>query len=163
MTNITIAITMMAAYIIILCAIYKKIPNSLSQSVYMLPPYASWLWTAVIAGVAALIMPTMLDNTPEKWKFLAFFACAGLAITGLCPLSPKKDKTDLKYKAHMVGAWMSAVSSQALVMATHFWLVSLWLPWVVAFLWIAVGEKWPQKAFWAEITCIVSTFTMCLI
>jgi hypothetical protein len=162
MTNIAIAITLMASYIVILCAIYRKIPNSLSQSVFMIPPHASWLWTVTIAGTAALIMPTLLDKTDSMWQFLAFFACTGLALTGLCPLSPNKDKTDLNYKAHMTGAWMSAVCSQLLVAVTNFWLMALWIPWIAVLVFLESWYGWRTKAFWAEMTCFATIFILLL-
>lgn len=160
MTNIEIAITLMASYIVILCAIYRKIPNSLSQSVFMIPPHASWLWTVIIGTVSVLILPTMMEVAGDNWKFLAFLSIVGLIFVALCPLSPRKD--GIEYLVHMTGAWMCAVCSQMLVAVTKFWLMALWIPWIAAFVFLTCWYGWRTKVFWAEMTCFATIFILLL-
>lgn len=159
--TIIIAITILVIYTVTLCVLKKRIPNSLSQSVFMLPPSASWLWTLVIGFVAIAIMPKMLDVAGDNWKFLAFLSCIGLILVALCPLSPKKNS--IQYQTHMIGAWMCAVSSQILITVNNTWLLLMWVPWLAAFVWITKDNEWRTKVFWAEWTCFPITFTFCLI
>ena len=158
MTNIIIAITIFTTYTLIVCGIGRKVPNSLSKSVFMMPPYASWIWTVCIGTIAFLIMPTLLDKAGENWKFLAFLSCVCLFFVALCPLSPRKDGPE--YMAHMVGSYICTIASQFLVAFTQPEVMALWLPWCIAFLCLKRGKKWPQAVFFAEITCFVTTFTL---
>lgn len=159
--TIIIAITILVIYTVTLCVANKRIPNSLSQSVFMLSPSASWIWTLVIGFVTIAVMPKMLEVSGDNWKFLAFLSCIGLIFVALCPISPRKD--GIEYEVHMTGAWMCAVCSQLLVAVTKLWLMALWIPWVIAFIWITKDSKWRTKVFWAEWTCFPITFTFCLI
>lgn len=159
--TIIIAITILVIYTVTLCVANKSIPNSLSQSVFMLSPSASWLWTLVMGFVAVAVMPKMLEVSGDNWKFLAFLSCIGLIFVALCPLSPRKD--GIEYEVHMTGAWMCAVSSQILMAVCNSWLMLMWVPWVIAFIWITKDSKWRTKVFWAEWTCFPITFTFCLI
>lgn len=159
--TIIIAITILVIYTVTLCVMNKRIPNSLSQSVFMLPPSASWLWTLVIGFVAVAVMPKMLEVSGDNWKFLAFLSCVGLILVALCPLSPKKNS--IQYQTHMIGAWMCAVSSQILITVNNTWLLLMWVPWLAAFVWITKDNEWRTKVFWAEWTCFPITFTFCLI
>ena len=160
-TLVIIAITLLVAYTIILCVVNKQIPDSLSQSVFFLPQSASWIWTLVIGFVAVAVMPVMLEKADDDWKYMAFLSCFGLILVALCPLSPKKNS--IQYQTHMIGAWMCAVSSQILMAVCNSWLMLMWVPWVIAFIWITNHSKWRTKVFWAEWTCFPITFTFCLI
>jgi len=157
---IIIAIAVLLIYTLTLCCINGKIPNSLSQSVFMLPPSASWLWTLVIGFVAVAVMPKMLDVAGDNWKFMAFLSCIGLIFVALCPLSPRKN--GIEYKVHMTGAWMSAVCSQLLVAVTKFWQMSLWIPWIAAFVFLTCWYGWRTKVLWAEMTCFATIFILLL-
>lgn len=159
--TIIIAITILVIYTVTLCVVNKRIPNSLSQSVFMLSPSASWIWTLVIGFVAVAVMPVMLEKADDDWKCMAFLSCFGLILVALCPLSPKKNS--IQYQTHMIGAWMCAVSSQILMAVCNSWLMLMWVPWVIAFIWITKDSKWCTKVFWAEWTCFPITFTFCLI
>lgn len=159
---IAIALTLLVSYTVTLCVVNKSIPSSLSASVFALPPGGQWLWTLVIGLVAMLMMPTLLDKTPEEWQFLAFLGCAGLLFVAFAPLV--KDKTDMAYLIHMAGAYDSAVCSQLLVAVRYPWLLLLWLPWAAVFVWhLAHRKKWRTQTFWAEQTCFASIFLYALI
>lgn len=162
MTVIVNAIIILVLYTIILCVVNKQIPNSLSASVFALPPSGSWLWTVVIGGVSFMTMPTLIKVTPDTWRFLAFISCAGLAFVAVCPLIP--DKTDLTYKIHMAGAITCAVASQLLVAIVKWWLLLGWLPWIIAFIWITKDHsRWRTQVFWAEMTCFAISFGYCML
>lgn len=157
--NIAIAITIMVMYIIVLCIANRQIPASLSEAVYNLPSLGSWLWVLVILAVAFLTMPTLIELASENTKFLGFLSCVALAFVAVCPLDPKQRT----HKAHMIASYAAAILSQLLVAFNNPWLLLMWIPWVAAFIWITKDEKWRTAAFWATITCFVTTFTFYLI
>lgn len=161
-TMIAIATTLLVAYTLIICVVNKHIPDSLSQSVFFLPPSASWIWTLVIGFFAFAIMPAIIDKTPENWQWLAFISCAGLMAVAFAPLLPGKesadgiDKSDLGYKVHMIGAFTAAIGSQVLIARCQPLVLLCWIPYVVAFIWITKDHKWRTKVFWAEMTCFLT-------
>ena len=157
MVNIAIAATLLATYILTLCVVQRRIPNSVSQTVFLLPYAGKWLWTVVVAAVAFLTMPTFIDRTAENVQFLAFFACAGLLVVAVCPLIPHvENATTYKdaptYRIHVAGAYTSAVASQLVVAYCQPWTLLMWLPWFAAFVWISKDTHWRTSPFWAEIT-----------
>lgn len=157
MVNIAIAATLLATYILTLCVSQRRIPNSVSQTVFLFPDAGKWLWTLVVAAAAFLTMPTFIDRTAESVQFLAFFACAGLLVVAVCPLVAKNgDATTYKdaptYRIHVAGAYISAIASQLVVAFCQPWLLLMWLPWFAAFVWISKDTHWRTSPFWAEIT-----------
>lgn len=157
---IIIAIAVLLIYTLTLCGINGKIPNSLSQSVFMLPPSASWLWTLVIGFVAIAVMPKMLDVAGDNWKFLAFLSIVGLLFVALCPLSP--NKSGQRYVVHMIGAWICAVCPQLMVAVTDWHHLLLWVPWIVIYVLRRMWFGWDTKVFWAEMTCFATIFILLL-
>lgn len=166
---IIIATTLLVAYTLILCVVNKHIPDSLSQSVFFLPPSASWLWTLVIGFFAFAIMPAIIDKTPENWKWLAFISCAGLMAVAFAPLLPAKesltqdgkkviDKSDLGYKVHMVGAFTAAIGSQVLMIVCQLPILLCWIPFVGYFAYLIHMHQlpWRTRVFWAEMTCFLT-------
>jgi hypothetical protein len=168
MVNIAIAATLLATYILTLCVFQRRIPNSVSQTVFLFPDAGKWLWTVVVAAVAFLTMPTFIDRTAESVQFLAFFACAGLLVVAVCPLVAKNgDATTYKdaptYRIHLAGAYTSAIASQTVVAFCQPWLLLLWLPWFAAFVWISKDTHWRTSPFWAEITAFTINIIYCII
>lgn len=161
MTNIIIAITILATYTLCLCVANKQIPSSLSASVFWLPPSGSWLWTVAIGAVAYLTMPALILKTPESYQFLGFISCAALAVVAVCPLI--RDKGDMSYKVHTGAAIVCAVCSQIIVAISCWWLLLLWIPWIIAFVWITKDHAWRTQTFWAEMTCFTISFIYVLI
>jgi hypothetical protein len=164
MINIAIAATILVAYTVTLCVANQRIPDSLSQSVFMLPPVGAWLWTAVIGTIAFLIVPTILDAASANTQWMAFLAIAGLLFVAVCPLIPegnseKPDTKDMTYKIHMAGAILCAVMSQLFIACNNAWLLLCFLPFIGYFIYtIAKHEKWRTKTFWAEMTCFFNVF-----
>lgn len=165
MITTLIALAILTAYILAVCITNKQIPHSLSETVFFLPAGGSWLWTVTIAAVAFLVVPTFIEKTAESVQFLAFLSCAALAFVAVCPLigsygNIKKDEQT--YKIHMASAYACGVLSQVAVVITCPWMMLWWLPWVAAFVWITKDRKWQTSIFWAEMTCFLSTFCICL-
>lgn len=168
-TMIIIATTLLVAYTLILCVVNKHIPDSLSQSVFFLPPSTSWLWTLVIGFFAFAIMPSIIDKTPENWQWLAFISCAGLMAVAFAPLLPAKetltqdgdkviDKSDIGYKVHMVGAFTAAIGSQVLMLVCQWPILLCWIPFVGYFAYLIRMHllPWRTRVFWAEMTCFLT-------
>ena len=155
--NIIAAITLLTIYAVTICVANGEIPASLSRTVFVLPRNVRWIWSVVIAAVAFLTMPTLIEESDEATQFLGFLACASLMFVGVCPLV--QQEWELSYIIHMVMAYTCAVSSQLLVLVNNPILLIGWLPWMIVFAVLRHRKKkWQTKAFWAEMTCFVITF-----
>lgn len=47
--------------------------------------HIKWTHYALLALAALMMLPPMLDCTPDNWQFLAFFACASLVFVATAP------------------------------------------------------------------------------
>lgn len=161
MIQTIIAISLLTAYVLCMVAVARQIPASLSQSVFYLPSAGRWLWTAIIGAVAMLIMPVLIDIVDENTRFLAFFACGGLALTAVTPLI--KGNKDISYKVHMAGAIAAVAFSQICIGINMPALLFCWVPWVFAFCYFYNRRHgWRTAKFWAEMTCFAITFAFAL-
>lgn len=154
--NIIAAITIFATYAVTICVATGAIPASLSKTVFSLPKNGRWLWSVVIAAVALLTMPTLIEESCEATQFLGFLACGSLMFVGVCPLV---QQGEISYIIHIIMAYTCAICSQLLVLVNNPLLLLGWLPWMIVFAVLRHRKKkWPTQAFWAEMTCFFITF-----
>lgn len=158
--QIAIAITLLTAWVVAVWVGTGRLPASISQSVFDLPPVGRVLWTVVIGAVAFLTVPSLIDKCSEQTRFLAFIACAGLVFVAAAPLV--QDKNDIAYKVHMTGAWTCAIASQLILVFNQPCILFGWVPWLIAFVWITKDERWRTRTLWAEMTCFWLIFTFAL-
>lgn len=161
MVNIIIAIIILLAYTFVMIRVGGTIPPSLSASVYFMPKSKRWIWTVVLFAVCFLCVPTIIEKSNENTQFLAFLAIAGLGFVGAAPLVPFKEDS-LQFRVHEIGAIVCAACSQLLLMFNCPWLLTLWVPFIVAGF-IIGWKKWRTMIFFGEAVCFASTFIYCLI
>ena len=70
--------------------------------------HIKWTHYALIA-LAALMMLPMLDYTPDRWQFLAFFACAALLFVATAPSYLEK----FEGRVHSISAILCAACAIA--------------------------------------------------
>lgn len=141
------------------------VPYSISDTYYSLE-HKIWFGFSMI-GTAVLLMPAILDRTPESYQFLAFLMCAGLCFVGVAP----NFKAGLDRPVHIVATSIAALCSQVWVALTLPWLLLVWLAW---FLYIGVrikqvwnGNLWYsfvrcKPLFWAEVIAFGMVYTVLL-
>ncbi len=160
--NTICAIIILAGYTLMMIKAGGKVPSSLSASVFDLPYNKRWIWSVVIFLVCFLCVPTYIDKVSENTKFLAFIAIAGLAFVGAAPLV--KDKDDIAYKVHCVGAIICAVCSQLVLIFNQPLLLLGWIPFIAYEAWrFRNARKWRTEVFWGEQECFANTFAFCLL
>ena len=59
----------------------KSLVTCVSECWYQI----KWAHYALLALAALMMLPPMLDCTPDNWQFLAFFACASLVFVATAP------------------------------------------------------------------------------
>lgn len=111
------------------------IPYSISDTFYSLD-HKVWFGFSMISS-ALLLMPAILERTPESYQFLAFLMCAGLCFVGVAP----NFKAGLDRPVHIVATTIAALCSQTWVTLTQPWLLLVWIAWL-AYVGIRLRQVW---------------------
>lgn len=167
MTLVIISMIIFLAYLVEMY-LYFGIPYSISDTYYKLENRkkgAGGLFSAMCVGVGGLLLPALLEVTPESYQFTAFLACAGLIFVGAAP----QFKLSLTGSVHYGSAALCVVFSQIWVGLMCWWiLLPVWLAFIGYILFnlfkhsdffrgnIYFVESKPM--FWVEIAAILSTF-----
>lgn len=142
------------------------IPSSISATYYRIR--YKWVFQVAMFLSGGLLMPALLEATPEPVEFLAFLGCAGVIIVGASP----NFKDRFEGRIHKVGASLLLVCSQTLVALLTPHLLLVWIALVVYLARRAdrVYEATTLRAFfgraktlfWVEVIAIVTTYSMLL-
>lgn len=167
MTLIIISLVIFLAYVVGTC-LYFGVPASISDTYYKLERRhkgLGWLFTAMCWLVGGLLLPALLEITPESYQFTAFLACAGLLFVGAAP----QFKLSLTGAVHYGSAAVCVVFSQIWVGLTVWWvLLPVWIGFISYILYgmirhldlfrgrIYFIESKPM--FWAELAAIMATY-----
>lgn len=162
MTLILLSLAIILTYVGVMVK-RNGIPYSISDTYYSLE-HKIWFGFSMI-GTAALLMPSILDRTPENYQFLAFLMCAGLCFVGAAP----NFRQGLDRPIHIIATTIAALSSQIWIALTCPWLLFVWLAW---FLYIGVrmkqvwnGNLWNsfrecKPLFWAEVIAFSMVYAL---
>lgn len=71
--------------------------------------HTRWTHYALLALAALMMLPPMLDCTPDNWQFLAFFACASLVFVATAPSYLEK----FEGRVHSISAILCAACAIA--------------------------------------------------
>lgn len=161
---ITAALLIFTTYLVyILCKVGIIRLPSLSDSFYQLKKQG-WLFQLSLGVTAMLLVPVMIEVTPEPFKVIGFFVPSALIFTAFAPKfgkiwneQQKKmiPENELERKVHQTSATYSAIASFIWVIimaiATN-WLLLLTIP-ICSIIAFAMYLKWKQKIFFAEMAC----------
>ena len=151
---VVIAITIIALYLGAMIYTGRQIPESISQTVYVLPRKGQWLFTIVMWSVAFLLIPQLMQISTDNTRFLAFLAMGGILGVGASPLVAKEKNT-----FHYVCAAVSGIASQLLVALNQPLLLLVWF-WYVGYTLLAKDGS--KNMFWVQISCMLTVFAYCL-
>lgn len=149
------AMIVIALYVGAMAYVSKQIPESISQTVFLLPRKGQWAFTIVMWLVGFLLLPVLLEKVSEQTQFLAFLMVAGIGFVGAAPLVAKEKNT-----IHYVFAVIAGITSQLLVALNQPLLLLTW------FLYIGynlVAKDVSRNLFWVEVLCMLNIFALCLI
>ncbi len=151
---VVIAITIIALYLGAMIYAGRQIPESISQTVYVLPRKGQWLFTIVMWTVAFILLPQLMQISTDNTRFLAFLAMGGILGVGASPLVAKEKNT-----FHYVCAAVSGIASQSLVALNRPLLLLVWF-WYVGYTLLAKDGS--RNMFWVQISCMLTVFAFCL-
>ena len=124
------------SYIIYIIWKDKKIPQSISATVYSLDKKSKWLYTIVILSAAFLIAPYLFEITSAIGiEMVAYFTLVGILGVGVCPLIYGEKNT-----LHYVCAILMGASSQVISYLLCPYTMFLWLPYIIYTLYMDNGR-----------------------
>jgi hypothetical protein len=150
-----IAMAIIVLYVGAMICAGKKIPESISQTVYVMPRTGQWVFTVVMMAVAFLLVPVLMEISAEYTQVLAFFMTGGLLGLGAAPLVVKEKNT-----FHYVCAAVCGIASQVLVGLNQPLCLLVWFLYIGYTLF---AKDVSRNYFWAEVACMLSIFIYCLI
>lgn len=137
------------------------IPYSISDTFYALE-HKLW-FGATMWLTSLLLMPSILNFTPDSYQFLAFLMCAGLMFVGVAP----NFKQGFERPIHIGATCVSSLSSQMWVILTQPLLMLVWVAWFV-YIGIILKRNWDgnlwssfvkcKPLFWAEVTAFAMVY-----
>jgi len=154
-----ISAAVFVAYIVTMCAMFGEL-TSISESYYLLERKhkgLGWIFTGWCWVEALTLLPYLMHVCPENMKFMAFWACVGLAFVGVAPQTKaiKMEKT-----VHFVGATMSGGLSVLIIFLMGYAPCPIIAIIIATILMVYREKKW---LLWLEIAGFVSTYTALII
>lgn len=148
------SMTTIALYVGAMVYTGRKIPESISQTVFLLPRKGQWVFTIVMWMVGFMLMPVLMEKVSEQTQFIAFLMIGGVCFVGAAPLVPKAKNT-----VHYVGAVDAGIASQLLVALNQPLLLLLWFLYIGYTL---LAKDVSRNVFWVEILSTLNIFALCL-
>lgn len=148
------SMTTIALYVVAMVYTGRKIPESISQTVFLLPRKGQWVFTIVMWMVGFMLMPVLMEKVSEQTQFIAFLMIGGVCFVGAAPLVPKAKNT-----VHYVGAVDAGIASQLLVALNQPLLLLLWFLYIGYTL---LAKDVSRNVFWVEILSTLNIFALCL-
>lgn len=128
---------------------------------------SKWFCVTMVA-TAFLLLPSIMEVTPDNYQFTAFLACVGMIMTGVAP----HFKEGIEKKIHTSGAVLCLVFSQVWVSLTSPWMLLLWVGYL-AYTVLGMKKYWKgnfisaflltKPMFWVEIVSLLTTYFTLLI
>lgn len=148
-------------YTIAVCIKCKGIPYSISETFYKLEH--KWWFLVTMWLTAGLLMPAILEITPNSYQFTAFLACAGMMLVGAAP----NFREGIDKKVHTTGAVLCILFSQVWVGLTCPWMLLVWIAYLAYTAW-GMKKHWKgnvisaflltKPMFWVEVVALLATY-----
>lgn len=152
---------LIATYTAAVCIKCKGIPYSISETYYKIS-HKFWFGVTMVL-TACLLMPAILEVTPDSYQFTAFLACAGLIMVGAAP----NFREGIEKKIHTTGAVLCLLFSQVWVGLICPWVLLVWVVYL-AYTIVMMIKNWTgyftgtflgtKPMFWVEITSLLSAY-----
>lgn len=158
---ILLSILCIAAYTTAVCVKFKGIPYSISETFYKLEH--KWWFLLTMWLTAGLLMPAILEVTPDCYQFTAFLACTGMFLVGAAP----NFRDGFDKKVHISGVALCIVFSQVWVTLVCPWMLLVWVAYLI-YTALMMKKNWKgnfisaylltKPMFWVEITALLATY-----
>ena len=112
---------------------------------------------------AVLLMPAILEVTPDCYQFTAFLACTGMFLVGAAP----NFRDGFDKKVHISGVALCIVFSQVWVTLVCPWMLLVWVAYLI-YTALMMKKNWKgnfisaylltKPMLWVEITALLATY-----
>ena len=160
-TLIILSALCIAAYTAAVCIKFGGVPASISATFYKLE-HKVW-FGATMWLTAGLLMPAILEATPECYQFTAFLACLGMLLIGTAP----NFRDGIDRPVHITGAVLCILFSQVWVLLTCPWVLLVWFGYLAYTAW-GMKKHWKgnfisafmltKPMFWVEVASLFVTY-----
>lgn len=136
------------------CITLTGVPISLSDTYYELGKIdkPKWLFQVCMVLSGGLLMPYMIEISPDNFQFLAFIGCGGLLFVGVAPAF----KLPLEGTVHFVSAYICGGCSVLWVILMGLWFIPVIL-FVISLILILVKYS-KEKIFFLEMVAFFSVY-----
>ena len=128
---------------------YKTVPVSLSETSYMMGGNWRYFFTGYCFLLCLLILPVLLELTPENFQIIPFVFCGGLSFAGCTPFFKEESQRKTHYIAAII-AFAGFVLYMALCM--HW----LWIGCFVVILGALCLWKYKCYIYFGEMLAILT-------
>lgn len=159
--SVILSVLYITTYTAVVCINQIGIPESISATFYKLR-YKAW-FTITMFLTAGLLMPAILEITPEGYQFVAFLACIGMMFVGVAP----NFREGLDRPVHITGAILCILFSQVWVLLTCPWVLLVWFGYLAYTAW-GMKKHWngnfisafllTKPMFWVEVASLFVTY-----
>lgn len=135
---------------------YNKIPQSLSETSYLLGGNKRYWFTVYCACIGILLLPLLFEITKDSLLILPFIYCGGLIFSGCSPLF----REGLDKLVHYSSAY---IAFAAYVLYMIFCMNWIWLVIYFSILGLLCLLKHTSYIYWAEMAALfeISIFVLC--
>lgn len=161
---IILSLVILSSYIGVMVS-REGIPSSVSATYYSLR-HKFWFGFSMITS-SMLLIPSMMNLTPESYQFNAFLACAGMIMVGVSP----NFRSEFERPIHTIGAIMVLLFSQIWVLLINPVFLTPWVAYVISSI-VMIEKNWngsfmssydkTNPLFWIEIVSLLCTYS-CLL
>lgn len=158
---VILSVLCITAYTAAVCIKIKGIPSSISATFYKLD-HKLWFGAAMWL-TAGLLMPAILEVTPDCYQFTAFLACLGMLLIGIAP----NFREGIDRPIHITGAILCILFSQVWVGLTCPWMLLVWIAYLAYTAW-GMKKHWKgnvisaflltKPMFWVEVASLFVTY-----
>lgn len=163
MIAVLLSILCIAAYTVAVCFKQKQIPYSISATFYILE-HKYWFGFTMLA-TAGLLLPELLNITPEQYQCIPFLTCTGMFLVGCAP----NFREGIDRPIHIIGAIMCIGFSQLWVAIMSPFVLFAWLLYII-YTAVSVYKLWKgnfisafllsKPMFWVEIIALFCVYTV---
>lgn len=158
---VILSVLCITAYTAAVCIKIKGIPSSISATFYKLD-HKLWFGAAMWL-TAGLLMPAILEVTPDCYQFTAFLACLGMLLIGIAP----NFREGIDRPIHITGAILCILFSQVWVGLTCPWMLLVWIAYLAYTAW-GMKKHWKgnvisaflltKPMFWVEVAALLAAY-----
>lgn len=151
---ITIPTILFFAYVLYVCISFG-IPDSLSQSYYLLKPIQKILFSAVMTFIPILLMVTLFSRVHDVYT-LSLVTPAAISIVFVGIFALYEDKFQRWF--HFIGAILSAILTIIWTFIIYKYTLAVFIPLALSSIIIPLVTNRKKFTFWLEMGCFTSFF-----